>query len=136
MLYWSNRAGIERLSLDGLSRTRVIESFAGRPNSMVVDVINNTFYWSDNFTIEKSDLNGRNREVIVPTDLTSLHIAVDPVEEKLYWTNTSAETIERANLDGTEKELLLDFGTLTLNGNCSRSHKGAIVLDRYKQGNH
>lgn len=71
-------------------------------------------YWTTAFpaTIQRSNLDGTNVEILVDQDLYfPAGIAVDSIKRKIYWTNqgTGADpsTIQRANLDGTNVETLI-----------------------------
>lgn len=61
-------------------------------------------------SIERSNLDGSNRTVIVSRDLhVPLGIAVDQAERKLYWSQELEGiyfTIERSDLDGSNKEVM------------------------------
>ncbi len=81
-------------------------------------------YWTDAGTsdaIVRSDLDGSNVEVIVSTGLVNpAGIAVDPINGKIYWTDTQDDSIKRANLDGSDIEPVVTTGLVTPAG---------IVLD-------
>src|SRR4029450_14108238 len=48
------------------------------------------------------------REPIVPDGLISPYrIAIDPVEQKMYWTSTQGGGLQRANLDGTDLQTIV-----------------------------
>jgi cysteine-rich repeat protein len=64
-------------------------------------------YWSVNHnTIRRADLNGSNAQTIAIVDYIN-DLAIDPIQQKLYWTGCSS--ISRMNLDGSNvEELLVD----------------------------
>ena len=47
----------------------------------------------------------------LPLDNTPNPVAVDydPVDHKLYWTDVALKSISRANLDGTEQEVVVPY---------------------------
>lgn len=77
-------------------------------------------YWTNSFisrpTIERSFLNGSNREVIIDTDLKMPSgIAIDYRNNRLYWVDMGEgiyNKIESSRLDGKEREMVYN-GTHT-----------------------
>jgi sugar lactone lactonase YvrE len=73
-------------------------------------------YWADynDRVIECADLDGSNKETLVSSGINSPHgIALDADGGKMYWTEeSSSHRIQRANLDGSNRELLLDGATV------------------------
>ncbi|MCU0443781.1 MAG: DUF5050 domain-containing protein [Microscillaceae bacterium] len=65
----------------------------------------NTFY----NTLNKIDLNGTNRETFFKGITFPMDIAVDATNGKIYWADANKGVIERANLNGTDKEIILKF---------------------------
>lgn len=68
----------------------------------------NTNYHSP--TIEKSDLDGSNRETIISSNLNKPNdITIDQNTRKIYWVDTGSSIyfrIESSNLDGTSRKIL------------------------------
>jgi len=70
-------------------------------------------YWS-NFThpyrlIQRSDLNGTHIEALVTNlSYSVLDIVVDDRNDKMYWLNPASDTIHRANMDGTNEEVIIN----------------------------
>jgi len=54
-----------------------------------------------------SDLDG-NGQTIVLTGIAPYYMAVDPFEEKLYWTETAPDRIMRVSTNGSNTETLLE----------------------------
>ncbi len=71
-------------------------------------------YWTDllNDKIERSNLDGSERETVL-SNLEHPHgIAIDPIENKVYWSEAGSDalpddTINRANLNGSDAEIIL-----------------------------
>ncbi|XP_017885402.1 protein cueball [Ceratina calcarata] len=84
------------------------------PRGIALDVCNRHIYWVDSSTsspsIERSNLDGSNRTTVISERLHEpIAVAVDHIEEKLYWIDDVEGIrikIERSNLDGTKRELL------------------------------
>lgn len=70
-------------------------------------------YWSDWGTkpvIVRAHLSGANRTNIISTNLRWPNgVTIDYVEKKIYWTDAGKDRIERANLDGSSREVGVPF---------------------------
>ncbi len=79
--------------------------------------------WRSNIgKIRRANLNGTAAEDLVTGLFGPIDIALDLQNRKMYWTDRTAEKIQRANLDGTNVEVIVKRDTLTISPNC-------IVLD-------
>ncbi len=103
---------------DGTDK-RVLVTGAPLPDGVVVDAEAGHIYWTnmvnpslDNGYIERADLDGGNRRVIVPPGVTwtpkQLHL--DKENGKLYWCDREGMRVMRANLDGSKVETLVQTG--------------------------
>jgi len=103
---------------DGTDK-RVLVTGAPLPDGVVVDADAGHIYWTnmnnpslDNGSIERADLDGGNRRVIVPQGVTwtpkQLHL--DKENGKLYWCDREGMRVMRANLDGSQVETLVETG--------------------------
>jgi DNA-binding beta-propeller fold protein YncE len=109
---------IHSMNPDGSDRKTIITD--GRlPDGIVVDVQAGHIYWTnmgvpnlDDGSIERADLNGKNRKVIVPQGVThtpkQLHL--DKENGKLYWGDREGMRVMRCNLDGSKVETLVERG--------------------------
>ena len=109
---------IHAMNADGSDR-RVIAADCHLPDGVVVDVEAGHIYWTNmgvpnlnDGSIERADLDGRNRKVIVPQGITftpkQLHL--EKGSGKLYWCDREGMRVMRANLDGTNVETLVQTG--------------------------
>ena len=77
----------------------------------VVVVVFRYFYWTDwgsKAKIERADLDGSNRKVLVNTSLIWPNgITIDYVERKLYWGDAGTDKISCVSLDGTGRKVVL-----------------------------
>src|SRR5271168_417203 len=107
---------IHSMNPDG-SDGKTIVSDCHLPDGIVVDVEAGHIYWTNmgvpNFndgTIERADLDGGNRKIIVPLGVTftpkQLHL--EKGSGKLYWCDREGMRVMRANLDGSNIETLVD----------------------------
>jgi hypothetical protein len=109
---------IHSMSPDGSSRKVIVED-CHLPDGIVVDVEAGHIYWTNmgvpnlsDGTIERADLDGGNRKVIIPLGVTftpkQLHL--EKGSGKLYWCDREGMRVMRANLDGTNVETLVKTG--------------------------
>uniref|UniRef100_A0A1I8Q5M8 Protein cueball n=1 Tax=Stomoxys calcitrans TaxID=35570 RepID=A0A1I8Q5M8_STOCA len=85
------------------------------PDGIGIDFCRRKLYWTNsnftNATIERIDLSGHNRKVIVSTDLYLPHgIVVDQLSDRIYWVvdqQGAHFTVESANLDGTDRRIVV-----------------------------
>jgi hypothetical protein len=89
------------------------------PDGIVVEADAGHIYWTnmgtiglDDGSIERADLDGKNRVVIVPQGVTHTpkQIHLDKAGGKLYWCDREGMRVMRANLDGSQVETLVATG--------------------------
>ncbi len=118
------------------SNKKVVASQCRIPDGVVVDVEAGHVYWTNmgvpnlnDGSIERADLDGKNRRFIVPSGGThtpkQLHL--DKASGKLYWCDREGMRVMRANLDGSQIETLVEAGR----GDADRSRSDEMV-----RGNH
>lgn len=92
-IYWTNtnitKATIERAKLDGTEREVIVDSNLFMPVSIAIDQRTRKLYWADdkegiNFSIESSDLNGKNREVLHSGD-QQMPNSLTVSKDKILW---------------------------------------------------
>jgi hypothetical protein len=109
---------IHAMSPDG-SNGNVIVADCHLPDGIVVDVDAGHIYWTNmgvpninDGTIERADLDGSNRKIVIPLGVTftpkQLHL--EKGSGKLYWCDREGMRVMRANLDGTNVETLVKTG--------------------------
>src|SRR5882757_5611969 len=101
------------------SGKRVILTDCPHPDGVVVDAEAGHIYWTnmgvpnlDDGSIERADLDGKNRRIIVPQGVTHTpkQIHLDKDGGKLYWCDREGMRVMRANLDGLHAETLVETG--------------------------
>src|SRR6202163_4966908 len=109
---------IHSMNTDGSDRKTSV-SDCRKCDGIVVDVEAGHIYWTNmgvpslnDGSIERADLDGSNRKVIVPQGVTfspkQLHL--EKRSGKLYWCDREGMRVMRANLDGTNVETLVKTG--------------------------
>ncbi|XP_026293650.1 protein cueball [Frankliniella occidentalis] len=122
VVYWTTGYGhsILKASIDGHSdyRSRTVKTVHKfrdeMPQGIAIDSCGRYLFWTNTNrrapSIERSNLDGSNRTVIVTEDLyVPVGIAVDQIERKLYWTQELGGiyySIERSDLDGSNREVM------------------------------
>jgi len=107
---------IHSMNTDGSNRKAIV-SDCRLPDGIVVDANAGHIYWTNmgipnanDGSIERADLDGKNRKIIVPKGATHTpkQIHLEKGQGKLYWCDREGMRVMRVNLDGSEIETLVD----------------------------
>jgi len=99
------------------SDKKVIVTNCPMPDGIVVDTEAGHIYWTNmadlkknNGSIERADLDGKNRKKIIPDGgtFTPKQLHLEKESGKLYWCDREGMRVMRANLDGSDIETLID----------------------------
>jgi hypothetical protein len=113
-----NAGAIHSMNTDGSERKTIVTG-AHLPDGIAVDVEAGHIYWTnmgvpnlDDGSIERADLDGSNRKMIVPQGHTHTpkQIILDKEAGKLYWCDREGMRVMRASLDGSQIETLIEGG--------------------------
>jgi len=110
---------IHSMSPDGSDR-KIIVTDCRLPDGIAVDVGAGHIYWTNmgsspavnDGSIERADLDGRNRKVTVPQGVTFTpkQIQLDKTNGTLYWCDREGMRVMRSSLDGSRIETLVEAG--------------------------
>jgi hypothetical protein len=113
-----NAGQIHSMNTDGTEKKTIVTD--GRlPDGIAVDVEVGHIYWTNmgvpnrnDGSIERADIDGNNRKVIVPEGgtFTPKQIHLDKENGKLYWCDREGMRVMRSNLDGSQIETLVEAG--------------------------
>jgi sugar lactone lactonase YvrE len=102
---------------DGSDLKVIVSEGRRLPDGIVVDVAAGHLYWTNmgnpsanDGSIERSNLDGSNLTHIVPPGgtFTPKQLQLDEKNRKLYWCDREGMRVMRANLDGSNIEMLID----------------------------
>lgn len=86
----------------------------------VLNSFNRLLFFSNNYPIsriEKASLDGQNRGVIVHKGLSRvLSLAVDTVNDKLYWADYGRYTLEGSDYDGSNRRVIRHINFVSVTG--------------------
>jgi DNA-binding beta-propeller fold protein YncE len=106
---------IESLNPDG-SDKKVLVTDCRLPDGIVVDTAAGHIYWTNmgvpsqnDGSIERADIDGKNRTTIVPPagTFTPKQLHLEKGSGKLYWCDREGMRVMRCNLDGSQLETLV-----------------------------
>ncbi|XP_078114054.1 low-density lipoprotein receptor-related protein 5 [Sander vitreus] len=113
-LYWTD-TGTDRIEvtrLNGTSRKILISENLDEPRAIVLDPVNGYMYWTDwgeHPKIERANLDGTERLVLLNSSLGWPNgLAIDHAAGKLYWGDAKTDKIEVINVDGSNRQTLLE----------------------------
>lgn len=106
------------LNPDG-SNPRTLVTGCRLPDGLAVDSAAGYIYWTNmgvphrnDGSIERADLDGGNRRIIIPEGgtFTPKQLHLEQESGKLYWSDREGMRVMRANLDGSQVETLVQTG--------------------------
>jgi len=134
-LYWTDsggsggvnfdRSAIRRAEADGSGVVTLLQSEVDEPVGLILDADEAKMYWADpsNGTIQRANLDGTGLETLVSDLARPNDLALDNINDKLYWTESGAEfndsgipigdinRVQRSNLDGSNVEEIVTLSS-------------------------
>jgi DNA-binding beta-propeller fold protein YncE len=115
-IYWTNfvEGAIKRADLNGNNIEDVLTGLSN-PNNVDIDASTGKIYWTSfdtNTKIHRTNLDGSNTEEILDIGTNSIvDLELDIDSGKIYWRTSQPGTIQRADLDGSNLETLIETAT-------------------------
>jgi len=122
LINFPNQQGrIVSCNTDGSDLRTIFDNMSTMPDGIAIH--NNYMYWtnmgptfkSNDGSIERSRLDGSERTTIVESGIIGVHtpkqITIAPKSGKLYWCDREGMKVMRANLDGSDVEVLVSTGS-------------------------
>lgn len=107
----TGRNVIEVARVDGSSRLVIIDVDIDEPRAIAVHPTKGLLFWSDwgkMPKIERSYLDGKNREAILSSNLGWPNgLTIDYDRDTIYWTDANLDRIEMSQLDGKHRRTIL-----------------------------
>ncbi|XP_011852779.1 PREDICTED: low-density lipoprotein receptor-related protein 1B-like [Mandrillus leucophaeus] len=107
---YGNVAKVERCDMDGMNRTRIIDSKTEQPAALALDLVNKLVYWVDLYLdyVGVVDYQGKNRHAIIQGRQVRHLYGITVFEDYLYATNSDNYNIIRINrFNGTDIHSLI-----------------------------
>ncbi|KAJ8038344.1 Low-density lipoprotein receptor-related protein 6 [Holothuria leucospilota] len=112
LLYWTDAelGTISVSNLDGEYRNTIIDTDLNKPGAIVTEPFKGYIYftdWGSDPKIERAEGDGKNRLVLVNSDIVSPRsLTIDLEERALYWIDAVTNNLETINFDGTSRKML------------------------------
>jgi len=112
-MYWGGSGislKIEQANMDGSARTTLVSSGLTRVNSLAMDYQNRLLYWCDAGLnkIERIDLQGNNRVVILDLSLDFMHpFGLALFGDALFWSDWNHTSVHKYNMTTSRTEVVV-----------------------------
>lgn len=122
MIFWSDVAEqrIYRAPIDKANeRIAVVKDSKVTADALAVDWIYDHIYYSDSnrCTIEVTNFDGSMTKELIKDNIEPRALALDPIHGFMYWTDLGSKPrIERAGMDGTQRQIIIDNNIKGANG--------------------
>ncbi len=144
LLNIGNPSRMLSMAPDGSDIKTVLADIGVAPDGIAIDSVHGHIFWTymgsshdgedffvNDGSIERVDLDGSNRTVIVPTGgtFTPKQLQCDPVAGYLYWCDREGMRVMRARTDGSEVTVLVQTGSTDEERHNRRLHCVGVAVD-------
>lgn len=126
-IYWINRASksINKADLSGNNILNILNNAPSNPSDLAIDEVNGKIYFGERSffgggtekRLQRSNIDGTNAELIANTIYGVAAMAIDNLDDKIYWIDGDA--IKKSDLDGTNIEVVQNISFATYAGSIS-----------------
>ncbi|KAM6456401.1 low-density lipoprotein receptor-related protein 8 isoform 2-T2 [Liasis olivaceus] len=112
-IYWTDSGNktISVATADGSKKRTLFSTNLSEPRAIAVDPIRGYMYWSDwgdIAKIEKSGLNGMDRQVVVTENIEWPNgITLDLLNQRLYWVDSKLHLLSSIDFNGSNRKVLI-----------------------------
>ncbi|XP_022800387.1 protocadherin Fat 4-like [Stylophora pistillata] len=114
-LFWTdaNKKIISVVNLDGTQRKALIATGHDKPRAIVLDPADDKVYWTDwgnePKVVRAKMSDGTHKEVLVNSGIVWPNgLTLDYADKMLYWADANTDKIEKSQLDGQHRRVLID----------------------------
>lgn len=144
LLNFGNPSHMLTMSPDGQDVRTLIPDVGVAPDGVGIDAVRGHIFWTymgtshdgedfmaNDGSIERVDLDGRNRVVIIPEGgtFTPKQLQVDSARGLIYWCDREGMRVMRARLDGSEVTVLVQTGDTEEDRRDRRRHCVGVAID-------
>ena len=112
MMYWTDWGAnpkVEKAEMDGSGRRSIVTANLAWPNGLTLDQATNRLFWADAKldTIEMSDLDGGNRQTVLPSTAGIHPYGLTIYQDIIYWTDWNSQSVTSYNATSGQMNVVI-----------------------------
>ena len=112
MMYWTDWGAnpkIEKAEMDGSGRRSIVTGNLAWPNGLTLDQATNRLFWADAKLeiIEMSDLDGGNRQTVLPSTAGIHPYGLTIYQDIIYWTDWNSQSVTSYNATSGQMNIVI-----------------------------